>query len=104
MAQKIKGNLAIVLGGLVLTRRLGEFFHDRMYLPHIEAGLSTEPDAMFISEGSITEGRVKLIAGDESVEVIGSPDMTLEVVGPTTIVKDSEVLKQLYWEAGVAEY
>ena len=42
--------------------------------------------------------------GDDSIEVFGSPDMTLEVVSPTSVEKDTVDLRRLYWEAGVKEY
>src|SRR3954454_22952235 len=44
---QIKGIFAIVVGGLVLTERLGRYFHDRMLLSNAEADLASEPDGMF---------------------------------------------------------
>ena len=101
---QIKGVIAIVVGGLVLAGRLGKYFHDRMFLSNIEVGLSTEPDGMFVSRKALQSGLVNLLEGKESLEVIGTPDMVLEVVSPTTIHKDTVVLRDQYWQAGIAEY
>jgi len=35
---------------------------------------------------------------------MGSPDMVLEVVSPSSVEKDTVILRQLYWKAGVREY
>ena len=42
--------------------------------------------------------------GRESLEVIGSPDMVLEVVNSSTVNKDTVVLPELYAAAGIPEY
>jgi len=101
---RIKGVIGSWLDQLATQNKLGIYFYDRMFLTNLEAGLSTEPDGMFASQESLDKGRVKLLGGDDTVEVIGSPDMTLEVVSPTSKTKDTEVLRVLYWEAGVQEY
>src|SRR5215831_5453391 len=44
----VKGEYAVVIGSLAKTTRRGRFSHDRALLTHIEAGLSTEPDGMFV--------------------------------------------------------
>jgi Uma2 family endonuclease len=101
---KVKGEISIVLGMLVRTARRGHFFHDRMLLTNVEAELSTEPDAMFVSEEALEEGRVRMEEGADSLEVEGTPDMVLEVVSRTSVQKDTEVLRELYGKAGIAEY
>ncbi len=77
-----------------------------MLLSDPESSLSMEPDGFFVSFESIRAGRVRLIP-DESggvLEVLGSPDMTLEIVSRTSIRKDAVVLRDLYHRAGVREY
>jgi Uma2 family endonuclease len=76
----------------------------RMLLTNTDAGLSTEPDAMFVSWKADRSGRVRLDRGDDSVEVVGTPDMVLEIVSPFSVKKDTEVLRALYGRAGVPEY
>jgi Uma2 family endonuclease len=103
---QLKGELAIVVGGLVLTERLGRYFHDRMRLSNVQVDLSSEPDGMFVSRATLKEGRVQLIEGsvDSPVRVDGTPDMVLEVVSEGSVKKDTDVLRELYAKAGIPEY
>jgi Uma2 family endonuclease len=101
---QIKTECTITLGGLVKVGRLGRFYADNMRLVHPEAGLSTEPDAMFVSQESLQRQRVQLQQGKDSLELVGSPDMVLEVVSPTSVEKDTVHLFDLYHKAGVREY
>ena len=101
---QIKSEFLAVLKPLVEQAGLGRFLGDRMLLTNVDAELSTEPDGMFLSYDALREGRVRLEQGDESLEVIGSPDIVLEVVSPTSLHKDRVVLRDLYWRAGVREY
>jgi Uma2 family endonuclease len=99
-----KGIFAIVLGGLILADRLGRYLHDRMRLTNVAADLSSEPDGMFVSWQTLRSRRVRLAEGPDSLEVEGTPDMALEVVSPTSVEKDTELLPELYWRAGIPEY
>jgi len=101
---QIKSLFAIILGGTVINERLGRFFADRMRLVTVEVGLSSEPDAMFASRESIQSGRVAWEEGGQSLEVIGVPDMVLEVVSTHSVQKDTVFLRDLYAAAGIAEY
>ena len=101
---QVKGEVAATLAALVQRAKLGRLLPDRMRLSHTKAALSTEPDAMFISQQALRSGQVVLGQGAESLEVEGTPDMVLEVVSPTSEQKDKVVLRDLYWKAGVAEY
>jgi Uma2 family endonuclease len=101
---QVKTEITITLGGLVKAQRLGDFYGDRMRLVHPEAGLSTEPDTLFVSRDSLQRQRVQLRQGDDTLELVGSPDMVLEVVSPTSVEKDTVHLLDLYHRAGVREY
>jgi Uma2 family endonuclease len=101
---KLKTKFAAVLTLLVEEGRAGDYFGDRMLLTNVAAELSTEPDGMFVSFASLKDGRATLDEGDDSLEVQGSPDMVLEVVSPTSVQKDTVILRDLYWRAGVREY
>jgi Uma2 family endonuclease len=92
------------LGSLVRQETRGHYCGDRMALINDDAGLSTEPDGMFISNSSLDKRRVRLKRGDNSVEVLGSPDMTLEIISASSVDKDTVVLRELYWRARVREY
>jgi Uma2 family endonuclease len=102
---QVKGEFAIVLGGMLKSVRLGRYFHDRTLVTNVEAELSTEPDGTFVSYEGLKQNRVRLIEGVEGfVELEGTPDMVLEVVSATTVEKDTSLLRDLYWQAGIPEY
>ena len=101
---QLKGIIATVLSSLVISNRLGRFCHDRMRLVNESAALSCEPDAMFASREALANRRVRLEEGGQSLEVIGTPDMVLEVVSEHSVQKDTVALRELYAAAGIAEY
>jgi Uma2 family endonuclease len=102
---QVKGEYALVLGGLVKSARLGRYYPDRMLLSHPGAGLTTEPDGMFISHETRRSGRVAFKKGVEGyIEIEGTPDMVLEVVSRSSQRKDTKMLYRSYWEAGISEY
>jgi Uma2 family endonuclease len=103
----IKVEVGFVVYGLIRPQRLGLFFGDRALFTNKAAGISTEPDAIYVSNESIESGRCKLLESARAginKELIGSPDWILEVVSPTSINKDKEALRDAYFRAGVAEY
>jgi Uma2 family endonuclease len=74
-------------------------------LSNVDADIAVVPDALFVSTAGLQD-RVRLIEGKDEgyVELEGSPDMVLEVVSRSSVSKDTDVLRQAYWEAGVREY
>ena len=95
----------MVIGGLLKGYRRGRYFVDRTLLSNAASNLSTEPDGLFVSWESFKSGRVRQVQGTEDcVEIEGTPDFTLEVVSPSSVRKDTIVLRDLYWSAGIPEY
>lgn len=94
------------LGGVLRDDPLGRYFPDgaRLSIPLID--FSTVPDGVFCLFDSLESGRVRRIEGATTgyIELEGTPDMTLEVISDTSVHKDTEVLFELYWRAGVREY
>src|SRR5262249_10387895 len=91
---------------LAQAEERGYYFSDRALLIHEGANLSTEPDGTFCAYEAVEEGRVRLVEGIEEgyVELEGTPDMVLEIVSTYSVRKDTEVLRKLYWRAGISEY
>src|SRR6516165_10766488 len=79
---QVKAEFAEVLRPLAKAGAFGYYLVDRALLSNLEVELSTEPDGMFVSYQAINEGRVRLIEGaqDGIIEILGTPDMVLEVV------------------------
>jgi Uma2 family endonuclease len=103
---QVKGEISSVLAVLVKKNRLGLFFPDGVLLSDAASDFATGPDAIFVSKESLRADRVTLIEGVEGgyVELQGVPDMVLEVVSPSSVQKDTEILSEVYWELGVDEY
>jgi Uma2 family endonuclease len=59
---------------------------------------------MFLSHESLRKGKARLRKGKRSVEVVGTPDMALEVISPSSVDKDTMSLMELYWRAAISEY
>jgi Uma2 family endonuclease len=107
------GTLKAKLAQAIVTRMeelsLGHVFIDSTRISNIEAELSAEPDILVLSQAAIDDGRVRLIAAashkpDAFVEIEGSPDLVVEIVSDSSVIKDTERLPQVYYEAGVAEF
>ncbi len=98
---QVKTEFARVLAGLVKQRRLGRYFGDGLFLTNIEADLCSKPDGTFVSREAFAVQRVRLIEGSPEgfVEIEGTPDMVLEVVSGSSVSKDTEWLRDLYWKA-----
>jgi Uma2 family endonuclease len=103
---QVKTEFFVSVGGLVKAQRLGLFLADGTYLTNIEGDFSGIPDALFVSNESLTSGRVHVVEGAVGgfVEIERSPDMVLEVVSQSSVTKDTVTLKEAYWQAGITEY
>ncbi len=102
----VKTRFTVVVGALVEEAKRGYFFSDRAFLANPDADLATEADGVFVSYDAVTDLRVRFLEGAKEghIEIVGSPDMVLEVISKKSVRKDTEVLRRLYWVAGVAEY
>jgi Uma2 family endonuclease len=103
----VKSDIGLTVHTRVRERKLGRFIGDRVLYTNESACVSTEPDAMFISEASMRSGRCQLTESRRqgvSREVLGSPDWIMEVVSPSSMHKDKVVLREAYFRAGVGEY
>lgn len=102
----LKLDIAAVLRAISRAEKLGYVFTDRAFLKNAIVGLATEPDGLFVSFESIREFRAELIEGkgEGLMIVVGTPDMALEIVSSSSVRKDTVELRELYWQAGVAEY
>ena len=101
----VKTEILTVLNQIVKAKKLGYMFSDRMRLVHPRASLSVEPDTMFVSFDSLQSKRVRMKPNKKNriMEVVGSPDMVLEVTSDSSVPKD-ERLEEKYFAAGVREY
>jgi Uma2 family endonuclease len=101
---QVKAETSRVLATLIKDLDLGRFYVDGMGLVNVDADLATEPDGMFLSYAALKDERVRLARRENSLEIVGTPDMVLEVVSPTSVQKDTVLLRDLYWRADIPEY
>lgn len=103
---RVKTEIARVLASIVKQSDLGEYFSDGVFVTNADADLSSKPDGTFVSHETFDSGRIELIEGSQEgfVELAGTPDMVLEVVSNSSVSKDTEWLRDLYWQAGISEY
>jgi Uma2 family endonuclease len=103
---QVKTEFASVLNGLVKVGQLGFYWVDGVLVSNEAADVSNKPDGVFVATASLQAGRVRPVEGMESgyVELEGSPDMVLEVVSDSSVQKDTVLLREAYWKAGVREY
>jgi Uma2 family endonuclease len=103
---QVKGEFAYVLTGLAKKDRLGRYFPDGIQFVNREAEISSQPDGVFVSHESLRHQRVEPASakGGGYIELVGIPDMVLEVVSKSSVYKDTDRLLELYWRAGVPEY
>lgn len=105
---QIKTALGITLGGIIQTEELGLYISDGMLLANETAELATEPDGMFISAAAIAEKRVRFEKGKKrgavATRIVGTPDIAIEIVSPSSVEVDTEWLMSAYHNAGIIEY
>jgi Uma2 family endonuclease len=86
--------------------KFGQFVSEGMRYGHLETDLSTEPDGIVVSHAALRDGRVRLVGGEKGThtEVVGSPEIVIEIVSDSSEVKDTEWTMSAYFDAGIAEY
>ncbi len=82
------------------------FLPDGLFLCNVHADIAGNPDGTFVMNKALESGDVRLIEGKRGgiLELEGSPDMVLEVVSKSSVHKDTVLMRQAYWEAGIREY
>ena len=105
---KVKTAITVGLDVFVRAHDLGEVYSDGVLLTHEGAGLSCEPDCTFVSWASFDAGRVRLRPREhkqaEYIEIVGSPDLVVEIVSDSSVKKDTRLLRDAYARAEVREY
>jgi Uma2 family endonuclease len=103
---RLKLRINAALDALTTADKMGYVAEDRMFLRNDRVGFATEPDGMFVSMASIESEKAQLVpgVGGGVVEIVGAPDMVLEVISDSSEQKDTVELMESYWLAGISEY
>jgi Uma2 family endonuclease len=102
----VRSELGRVLGNLMKQTKFGRFIPEGMRYGHLETELSTEPDGMIVPYEALREDRVWLAGGEKGLqtELVGSPEIVIEIVSESSEVKDTEWTMSAYFDAAVEEY
>ncbi len=104
----IKSEISRVLLNLVRQQNLGRLHIDGALVTNEEAGVSNEPDILYLAKQTLKSGRVTLTPTVDdphsSKEIVGTVDWVLEIVSPSSIKKDKVLLREAYFQAGIGEY
>jgi Uma2 family endonuclease len=103
---QVKAAFDFAIMSVVQPALSGRYVPDRMLLRNPTANLSTEPDGLYFTWETMRSGRLRLVEklGQGFMELEGTPDLVLEIVSKTSVKKDTILLRELYWKAGIAEY
>lgn len=103
----IKTEFAYIILSLVRPHRIGLYFCNGVLLTNETAELSCNPDGVLVLMESVAEGSVRWVESkseDGYVEIEGTPDLVLEVVSASSVKKDTVMLREAYFLAGIPEY
>lgn len=102
----LRAELGAVLHVLVKSMGFGRFVPEGMRYGHRETELSTEPDGMIVSHEALNNEDVRLVGGEKGMqtEMVGSPEVVIEIVSESSEVKDTEWTMSAYFDAGIQEY
>ncbi|MEX0717851.1 MAG: Uma2 family endonuclease [Planctomycetaceae bacterium] len=105
---KVVFEVAYGIGAVAKANDLGEVLGESVLFINSEADVSTEPDLIFCTWETLESGRAayrEYVEGSgRYVEIAGSPDLVVEVISRSSVRKDTKVLFEGYFDAGVREY
>ncbi|HMC63724.1 MAG TPA: Uma2 family endonuclease [Gemmataceae bacterium] len=103
-----KSEVSRVLLNLNRKLSLGKFYLDGVLITNVAAGVSNNPDGAFVTLESIRSGRVRFVPEEDdpsdSTEIEGTPDWLMEILGDSSVQKDTDKLRAAYHRARIPEY
>lgn len=102
----VRCEIGRVLANLMKETKFGRFVPEGTRYGHRETELSTEPDGMIFSQEALGEERVWFTGGEKGMqtELLGSPEIVIEIVSESSEAKDTEWVMSAYFDAEIAEY
>ena len=103
---QVKAACDFAIMSVVNVASLGRYVPDRMLLTNAGANLNTEPDGLFFTWETLRVGRLRFVEheGQGIMELEGTPNQVLEVISKSSVRKDTVLLRDLYYKAGIQEY
>ncbi len=93
----------------VKSKRDGWLFSDGARVTCLETDLSVEPDMIYVSQescdlGTVSFRRSKSESHQGYAEIVGPPDLVVEIVSDSSVRKDTQLLPEAYFHAGIKEF
>jgi Uma2 family endonuclease len=93
------------LANVILEINFGHLFINGVLVSNVAANVSNNPDLVAVSFRSLKRGTVRYIEHNGRIlEIEGSPDLAVEIVSNSSVVKDTRDLRDLYHRARIREY
>ena len=93
--QRISMNMAIIIGNFVKDKNHGKIFYSPTDVV-LSEDIVVQPDILFISKE-----RLDII---KEAAIMGSPDLIVEIISPSSASYDTVEKRDIYEEYGVKEY
>ena len=98
----LKGEIHGVLFQRIKDNSLGYIVTDSTRVSSAIAQLSAEPDIVYVSHEALANGRVRLVSKSTGeagryVELVGGPDLVVEIVSDRSERKDNVLLPAAYF-------
>ena len=87
---------------------------DKLHIPTIcltgmritcqQASLSMEPDVIYSIKEASSKRNMRLPYGNDSRDLLGAPDIVVEITNNRNVTRNEQALRTKYWQAGVKEY
>jgi Uma2 family endonuclease len=102
----VKAEITSELHVLIKGTGIGQVFADGARVTSRAADLSVEPDAVAVLWETLAAGRARLADRTEGAppQIEGAPDLVVEVVSRSSVIKDTKVLPDKYAKAGIPEF
>jgi Uma2 family endonuclease len=105
---KPKAEIGRGIGNINRQFDLGEYYPDGTLVTNEEAGFSTNPDLTFVLWQTLQAKKVILAprrgVKGQYLELIGIPDLLMEIVSRGSVRKDKRILREAYHRARIPEY
>jgi Uma2 family endonuclease len=105
---KLKAEIGSVVHIINRKFDLGQLYPDGVLVSNEEAGLSNNPDLTFVLWETLEAKKVILVprqgASGQYLELVGTPDLLLELVSRSSVRKDKVLLREAYHRARIPEY
>jgi len=105
--ETLKARVGIALGAIV-SKDVGKLYIDNVRYASSAADTGVEPDLLVCLYESVRSGRLRFVESRRDAArcmvVEGAADLVVEIVSDASVRKDTQILRERFFVAGVREY